>query len=98
MPVWDKQWWKEFFFEIRWYLFLERYPKKYIGHNPVGQIAMASFCGSPCSCASPALPCTAKAPAPAVGRTAPWLVIGAFGSSLDVHNWHRLAMWALCCL
>ncbi|MEQ9257668.1 MAG: Ni/Fe-hydrogenase, b-type cytochrome subunit [Roseovarius sp.] len=43
IPVWRRHWWSEVFFEIRWYLFLEREPKKYIGHNPLAQLAMFCF-------------------------------------------------------
>lgn len=40
IPVWSKHWWSEVLWELRWYLFLERQPKKYIGHNPMAQLAM----------------------------------------------------------
>lgn len=43
LPVWDGHWWREVLFEIRWYLFMEREPKKYVGHNPLAQLAMFFF-------------------------------------------------------
>ncbi|MGB0661400.1 MAG: Ni/Fe-hydrogenase, b-type cytochrome subunit [Mangrovicoccus sp.] len=43
LPVWNMHWWKEIFFEFRWYLFLEKEPKKYVGHNPLAQTAMFFF-------------------------------------------------------
>lgn len=43
LPVWNGHWWREVLFEIRWYLFLEREPKKYVGHNPLAQLAMFFF-------------------------------------------------------
>lgn len=43
LPLLDGHWWREVFFEIRWYLFLEREPKKYVGHNPLAQLAMFFF-------------------------------------------------------
>ena len=43
LPVWNAHWWKEVLFELRWYAFLEREPKKYVGHNPLAQIAMFFF-------------------------------------------------------
>jgi DNA gyrase/topoisomerase IV subunit B len=92
----DKRWWKEFFFEIRWYLFLERYPKKYIGHNPVGQIAMASFLWITLfMCVTGFALYGEGTGAGSWAHSAFGWVIGAFGSSLDVHNWHRLAMWGI---
>ncbi|WP_280174765.1 Ni/Fe-hydrogenase, b-type cytochrome subunit, partial [Azospirillum oryzae] len=39
-PFWDRHWWGELFLEARWYLFLERKPKLYVGHNPLAQFAM----------------------------------------------------------
>ena len=43
VPVWKKAWWKEVFHELRWYAFLEDVPKKYVGHNPLAQVAMFFF-------------------------------------------------------
>ncbi len=43
LPIFNGRWWKEVWFEIRWYLFLEQQPKKYIGHNPLAQLAMFFF-------------------------------------------------------
>ncbi|MDO5604715.1 MAG: Ni/Fe-hydrogenase, b-type cytochrome subunit [Paracoccus sp. (in: a-proteobacteria)] len=43
VPFWNRHWWRELFFELRWYLFLEREPKKYVGHNPLAQLAMFFF-------------------------------------------------------
>lgn len=43
VPLKEKAWWKEVIFELRWYLFLERKPKKYVGHNPLAQLAMFFF-------------------------------------------------------
>jgi len=43
LPVWRAQWWTEVWHEIKWYAFLEKTPKKYVGHNPLAQIAMFFF-------------------------------------------------------
>ena len=43
VPVFSGTYWKELLFELRWYLFLEREPKKYVGHNPLAQLAMFCF-------------------------------------------------------
>lgn len=40
LPVWEKKWWKGVVREARWYLFLEKEPYKYIGHNPLAHTAM----------------------------------------------------------
>lgn len=43
VPFWSAQYWREVWFEIRWYLMIEREPKKYVGHNPLAQLAMFCF-------------------------------------------------------
>lgn len=43
VPIWRASYWREVWFEIRWYLFLEKAPKKYVGHNPLAQLAMFCF-------------------------------------------------------
>lgn len=40
LPLWEKTWWKGVIREARWYLFLEKEPYKYIGHNPLAHTAM----------------------------------------------------------
>lgn len=43
VPFWSGRFWREVWFEIRWYLFLAKEPKKYVGHNPLAQLAMFFF-------------------------------------------------------
>ena len=43
VPFWSGHFWSEVWFEIRWYLFLAKEPKKYVGHNPLAQLAMFFF-------------------------------------------------------
>lgn len=40
VPFWRGRWWREGIFEARLYSFLERDPKKFIGHNRLAQLAM----------------------------------------------------------
>ncbi len=42
-PFWRAAYWVEVWHEVKWYLFLTREPKKYIGHNPLAQLAMFFF-------------------------------------------------------
>lgn len=42
IPVWSREWWAGLWEDIRWYLFLEKKPAVYIGHNPLAQAGMAS--------------------------------------------------------
>ncbi|MFV0360495.1 Ni/Fe-hydrogenase, b-type cytochrome subunit [Tropicimonas sp.] len=43
VPFWSAQYWSEVLFETRWYMFIEKEPKKYIGHNPLAQLAIFLF-------------------------------------------------------
>jgi Ni/Fe-hydrogenase 1 B-type cytochrome subunit len=43
VPFWKATFWSEVWFEVRWYLFLAKEPKKYVGHNPLAQLAMFFF-------------------------------------------------------
>jgi Ni/Fe-hydrogenase 1 B-type cytochrome subunit len=40
LPVWDRTWWRGVLREARWYLFIEKEPYKYVGHNPLAHMAM----------------------------------------------------------
>jgi len=43
LPIWNRHWWSEVVDEAKWYAFLKKRPKKYVGHNPLAQIAMFLF-------------------------------------------------------
>jgi Ni/Fe-hydrogenase 1 B-type cytochrome subunit len=43
LPLWNRKWWSEVADEIKWYAFLNKTPRKYVGHNPLAQIAMFFF-------------------------------------------------------
>jgi Ni/Fe-hydrogenase 1 B-type cytochrome subunit len=96
LPVWDKVWLKGLVYEIKWYLFIVRYPKKYIGHNPAAQASM--FCllllFTFMICAGFAMY------SEGTGRDS-WQyamfgwVFSIFPNSQDVHTFHHLGMWAI---
>jgi len=95
-PFWDGKWWNEVLYELRWYLFIEPRPKRYIGHNPLAQLSMFfAF-----TLAAPFMIATGFAlygEGTGVGswpdRVFGW-VIPLFGGSQAVHSWHHLGMWA----
>lgn len=95
IPVWNKKWWSEVFFELRWYMFLEKKPKKYIGHNPLAQLAMFCFV----TVGLTFMIVTGFALYAEGQQAGGWAdlafgwVIPLFGSSMDVHTWHHLGMW-----
>ena len=43
VPFWSRTFWSEVWFEMRWYFFMAKEPKKYVGHNPLAQLAMFFF-------------------------------------------------------
>ncbi len=95
-PLLDKEWWSEVWHEIRWYSFLEKSPKKYVGHNPLASLAMFFMfvTGSIFMIFTGA---ALYAEGQGMGSWwyeafASWL-IPLFGQSQDVHTWHHLGMW-----
>ena len=43
LPFWSAKFWREVLIEAQWYAFLRDYPKKYVGHNPLAQLAMVTI-------------------------------------------------------
>lgn len=96
VPVWDRKWWDGFFYEIAWYLFIVRDPRKYIGHNPAGHASMFGFVMLLLF-----MICTGFAMyAEGAGRES-WQyamfgwVFSIFPNSQDVHTYHHLGMWGI---
>lgn len=97
LPVWSGHWWKGVIEEARWYLFLEKRPKMYIGHNPLAQFAMfwAIGVGSVFMIVTGfALYSEGAGLGSWQDRLFGW-VIPVFGQSQDVHTWHHLGAWAI---
>ena len=40
VPVWSGSWWRGFFDQMLYYLFLKKESKLWVGHNPLAQFAM----------------------------------------------------------
>lgn len=97
LPLTNKHWWSEVFFEVRWYLFLEKHPKKYVGHNPMAQLMMFFFF----TVLAVGMVFTGFAIYSEGAGLGSWQdslfgwVIPALGGSLQVHNLHRLGMWIM---
>lgn len=99
LPFFRPNWWKEVWFEARWYLFLEKEPKKYVGHNPLAQLFMFFFV----TWGSLFMIFTGFALYSEGEGHGGWMdslfgwVIPLFGQSQDVHTWHHLGMWWIVC-
>ena len=97
LPFWNGQWWSEVLDEVKWYLFLKKTPKKYVGHNPLAQIAMFFFM----TVGMTFMIVTGFALyAEGLGAdSVPEGVLGPLrdlvGGSHVMHQIHRLGMWAI---
>lgn len=99
MPaVWSRKWWHEVLHEIRWYAFMERTPKKYVGHNPLAQLAMFLLLVLPLT-----LQILTGFALYAEGQGTDSLWFGTFGwvfsffpgGSMAMHTFHHLVMWVI---
>lgn len=96
LPIFNLNWWKEVVHEIKWYLFLVKEPKKYVGHNPLAQLAMFFFF----TIGAVYMILTGFALyGEGLGRGSwadlmfGWVIDVLGGNSMQVHSWHRMGMW-----
>lgn len=95
VPVWRRSWWREMWHEIRWYGFAVREPRKYVGHNPLAQLAMFVFM----TLGMTFMIVTGLALYSEGLGTGSWLhaifspVLTLVGNSQSVHTLHHLGMW-----
>jgi Ni/Fe-hydrogenase 1 B-type cytochrome subunit len=97
IPWTKKAYWREVAFEARWYAFLEKQPKKYLGHNPLAQLAMFTLFVIPVTFMI-LTGCALYAEGQGKGSwwyTAFGWVIPLFGNSFNVHTVHHVGMWVL---
>lgn len=96
LPLFDKGWWGEILHEIKWYLFLVKEPKKYVGHNPLAQLMMFLFF----TVGAVYMICTGFALyGEGLGinswayRMFSWVISAVGGNSQQVHSWHHMGLW-----
>lgn len=95
LPIFRASFWEEAWFELRWYFFLEKEPRKYVGHNPLAQVVMFLML----TLGSVFMIFTGFALYSEGAGEDSWFdfffgwVIPLFGQSQDVHTWHHLGMW-----
>ncbi len=96
--VFNAEWWKGVVHELRWYLFLTKEPKKYIGHNPLAQLVMhVMFVWGMVFLIVTGFALYGEGTGMGSWQYelfSAW-VIPLFGQSQDVHTWHHLAMWLI---
>ncbi|MHB8354161.1 MAG: Ni/Fe-hydrogenase, b-type cytochrome subunit [Burkholderiales bacterium] len=98
LPLTDKEWWRGLRHEIRWYSFLEKQPKKYVGHNPLAHLLMFISI----TLGSVFMIITGFAMYGEGAQEGHWThtlftswVIPLFGQSQAVHSWHHLVAWGI---
>lgn len=95
-PVWNKLWRWGLVYEMKWYLFLVKDPKKYIGHNPLGHAAMSSFV-----VVLIFMICSGFALYSQGAGNDSWQfalfgwIFSIWPNAQDVHTWHHLGMWSI---
>jgi Ni/Fe-hydrogenase 1 B-type cytochrome subunit len=95
LPVWRGHWWREFFEEVKYYLFLRREAPLTAGHNPLAQTAMWLFntiLGLFMIFTGFALYGEGLGAGSWADRWFGW-VIPMLGESQSVRMWHTLGMW-----
>lgn len=98
LPVSDGKWWAGMLHELRWYLFLAKQPKKYVGHNPLAHFIMFLSI----TVGGVFMIATGFALYGEGAQEGHWAhslftswVIPLFGQSQDVHSWHHLVAWGI---
>jgi Ni/Fe-hydrogenase 1 B-type cytochrome subunit len=97
VPVWQRQWWRDVFDQIRWYAFLTKESKHYIDHNPLAQVAMFLMV----MVTSLFMICTGFAMYSQDLGNDSWQfkafgwVFSLFPNAQTVHTLHHLGMWVL---
>jgi Ni/Fe-hydrogenase 1 B-type cytochrome subunit len=93
----NRGYWKEVLYEIRWYAFMEKEPKKYIGHNPLAHLVMVIIItvgGFFMLLTGFALYAEQTGLGSWQDRLFGWL-IPLVGQSQDVRLWHHWGMWII---
>lgn len=95
LPVFRPRWWGEVLYELKWYLFLVGYPKKYIGHNPLARFMMFVFAvvGAGYMISSGFALYSEGAGARHWSDVLFGWVIPFAGGSMQLHSWHRMGLW-----
>jgi Ni/Fe-hydrogenase 1 B-type cytochrome subunit len=94
----SRHFWDGLLHEARWYLFLEKKPRKYIGHNPLAQLAMF-FLFTTMMVVMIATGFALYGEGTGMGSWA-WVLFSSWliplaGGSLTLHLIHHLGMWVI---
>jgi Ni/Fe-hydrogenase 1 B-type cytochrome subunit len=97
LPFWRRRFWSELLHELRWYAFLAKEPRKYIGHNPLAHLFMVVII----TVGGFVMIVTGLALYSEQAGLGSWQdtffgwVIPFVGQSQDVRMWHHWGMWII---
>ncbi len=97
LPFWRPSFWRDVLHEARWYAFLEKEPRKYIGHNPLAHLFMVAIItvgGLVMLTTGFALYAEQTGLGSWQDQLFGWL-IPLMGQSQDVRMWHHWGMWII---
>jgi Ni/Fe-hydrogenase 1 B-type cytochrome subunit len=99
-PLFSRDFWGGVGHEVKWYLFMAKEPRKYIGHNPLAVLVMHFlFLWMLVFMIITGFALYGEGTGMGTWQFewfSSW-VIPLFGQSQDVHTWHHLVMWAIIC-
>lgn len=98
LPLADPKWWSGAWHELRWYFFLDKLPRKYVGHNPLAHLIMFLAI----TVGGLFMIITGFAMYGEGAQEGHWShtlftiwVLPLFGQSQAVHSWHHLVAWGI---
>ncbi|MDR3514653.1 MAG: Ni/Fe-hydrogenase, b-type cytochrome subunit [Azospirillaceae bacterium] len=97
IPFWRRQYWRDVGNQAAWYLFMVKYPRKYVGHNPLSQLAMFGmfFLGALFMiCTGFALYSQGEGAASWQAKLFGW-VLDLAGNSQNLHTAHHFGLWLM---
>ncbi|MEW8506428.1 MAG: Ni/Fe-hydrogenase, b-type cytochrome subunit [Candidatus Thiodiazotropha sp.] len=97
LPFYRLSFWKELLHEVRWYAFMEKEPKKYVGHNPLAHLTMVVIItvgGIAMVLTGFSLYAEQTGLGSWQDQLFGWL-IPLVGQSQDVRLWHHWGMWII---
>lgn len=97
LPVRDRAWWGEVWWQWRWYWFRVDAPRQYRGHDPLAQLTMVLLFTLPATLmmlSGFALYAEGLGAGSWADHLFGWMR-PLFGQSQGLHSWHHLGMWGL---
>ncbi len=99
-PLNDREWWRGVWHEVKWYAFIEKEPKKYVGHNPLAMLVMHFvFLWATIFMIFTGFALYGEGTGMGTWQYemfSSWM-LPLFGQSQDIHTWHHLGMWVIIC-